>query len=82
MIPYRVKHMGIRVFLSSICLELRIEVRNIWVRSSIVSCSVRTPFNLECKMNVHKTFKSRPGCLLNVLYTFSARSASNGVSAS
>ena len=66
MIPYRVKHMRIRVFLSSICLELRIEVRNIWVRSSIVSCSVRIPFNLERKMNVHKTLKSRPGCLLNV----------------
>ena len=32
------------------------------------------------KMNVHKTFRRRPGCLLNVLCMFSLRRLSTGTS--
>ena len=37
-----------------------------------------TPVDTECKLSVHKTFKRRPGRLLNVLYTSNLRSVPRG----
>ena len=37
------------------------------------------PADTERKLNVHKTFRRRPGRLLNVLYTFSLRPVSTGM---
>ena len=37
------------------------------------------PADTERKLNVHKTFRSRPGRLLNVLFTFSLRPVSTGM---
>ena len=34
-----------------------------------------------CKLNVHKTFRRRPGRFLNVLYTFNLRPVSTGTAA-
>ena len=36
------------------------------------------PVDTECKLNVHKTFRRRPGRLLNVLCTFNSRPVSTG----
>ena len=36
------------------------------------------PVDTGRKLNVHKTFRRRPGCLLNVLCTFNLRSVSTG----
>ena len=36
------------------------------------------PLDTERKLNVHKTFKRRPGHLLDVLYTFNLRPMSRG----
>ena len=36
------------------------------------------PIDTGSKMNVHKTFRRRPGRLLNVLCTFNLRPASTG----
>ena len=38
------------------------------------------PVDTGRKLNVHKTFRRSPGCLLNVLYTFNLRLVSTGVS--
>ena len=37
------------------------------------------PADTERKLNVHKTFRRRPGRLLNVLFTFSLRPVSTGM---
>ena len=37
-----------------------------------------TPVDTECKLNAHKTFRRRPGCVLNVLCTFNLRPVSRG----
>ena len=37
-----------------------------------------SPVDTGRKLNVHKTFRRRPGHLLNVLYTFNLRSVSTG----
>ena len=34
------------------------------------------PADTGRKLNVHKTFRRRPGCLLNVLFTFNLRPVS------
>ena len=39
----------------------------------------RYPVDTGRKLNVHKTFRRRPGRLLNVLCTFNLRLASTGV---
>ena len=36
------------------------------------------PLGIGSKLNVHKTFRRRPGRVLNVLYTFNLRSMSRG----
>ena len=36
------------------------------------------PLDTERKLNVHKAFRSRPGCLSNVLFTFNLRPGSRG----
>ena len=36
------------------------------------------PLGTGCKLNIHKTFKRRPGRLLNVLCTFNLRPVSRG----
>ena len=36
------------------------------------------PVDTGHNLNVHKTFRRRPGCLLNVLCTFNLRSVSTG----
>ena len=36
------------------------------------------PVDTGCKLNVHKTFRRRPGRLLNVLCTFNLRPMSTG----
>ena len=36
------------------------------------------PVDTGCKLNVHKTFRKRPGGLLNVLCTFNLRPLSTG----
>ena len=44
-------------------------------------CSVAKkyyPINTLLKLNIHKTFRRRPGYLLNVLYTFNLRPRSGG----
>ena len=38
----------------------------------------RNPVDTGCKLNVHKTFRRRPGCLLNVFCTFNLRLVSMG----
>ena len=40
---------------------------------------VSVPVDTGCKLNVHKTFRRRPGRLLNVLCTFNVRPVSTGV---
>ena len=40
------------------------------------------PLGTGCKLNIHKTFKRRPGRLLNVLCTFNLRPVSTGLAAS
>ena len=37
------------------------------------------PVDTERKLNVHKTFRRRPGRLLNVLCTFNLRPVSTGI---
>ena len=37
-----------------------------------------SPVDTGLKLNVHKTFRRRPGCFLNVLCTFSLRHVSTG----
>ena len=37
------------------------------------------PVDIGRKLNVHKTFRRRPGRLLNVLCTFNLRPASTGL---
>ena len=37
-----------------------------------------TPLDTGRKLNVHKTFRRRPGCLVNVLCTFNLRLVSRG----
>ena len=37
------------------------------------------PVDIGRKLNAHKTFRGRPGSLLNVLYTFSLRPVSTGM---
>ena len=37
------------------------------------------PADTGRKLNVHKTFRRRPGCLLNVLFTFNLRPVSTGI---
>ena len=37
------------------------------------------PVNIGRKLNVHKTFRTRPGRLLNVLCAFNLRLASTGI---
>lgn len=36
------------------------------------------PLDAELKLNVHNSFRSRPGQILNVLYTYNLRSVSRG----
>ena len=38
------------------------------------------PLGAECELGVQKTFRNRPGRLLNVLYTFRSCPASRGIS--
>ena len=45
-----------------------------FVRQSII------PVDTGRKLNVHKTLRRRPGCLLNVLGTFNLRPGSTGIS--
>ena len=44
-----------------------------------VSFSYLFPVDTGRKLNVHKTFRRRPGCLLNVLCTFSLRPVPTGL---
>ena len=37
------------------------------------------PVDTRRKLNVHKTFRRRPGCLRDVLFTFNLRSVSTGM---
>ena len=39
---------------------------------------IKNPIDTERKLNVHKTFRRRPGHLLNVLCTFNLRPVSTG----
>ena len=39
---------------------------------------LNNPVDAGRKLNVHKTFRRRPGRLLNVLYTFNLRPVSAG----
>ena len=50
------------------------------VKNSLTSV-ILTPGHLDTgrKLNVHQTFKKNPGCLLNVLCTFSLRPVSRGL---
>ena len=41
-----------------------------------------TPVDTGLKLNVHKTFRRRPGSLLNILCTFNLRPVSDGTSSS
>ena len=42
------------------------------------STEISNPVDTERKLNLHKTFRRRPGRLLNVLCTFNLRPVSNG----
>ena len=46
--------------------------------SMVVDCTINHPVDTECKLNVHKTFKGRPGRLLNVLCTSNLHPVSMG----
>ena len=41
-------------------------------------CLYYNPVDIGRKLNVHKTFRRRPGCLLNVVCTFNLRPVSTG----
>ena len=50
------------------------------VLSLVVSSRyINIPVDTGRKLNVHKTFRRRPGCLLNVLCTFNLRPVSTGI---
>ena len=40
---------------------------------------INIPVDTGRKLNVHKTFRRRPGCLLNVLCTFNLRPVYTGI---
>ena len=48
---------------------------NIWAR---IGQTKIWPVDAERKLKIHKTFRRRPGCLLNVLNTFNLRPVSTG----
>ena len=42
-------------------------------------CNYVSPVETGCKLNLHETFRRRPGRLLNVLCTFNLRPVSTGI---
>ena len=57
-------------------------VTSIALFTNIIGITFRALISIDTgrKLNVHKTFRRRPGRLLNVLCTFSLRSVSTGMS--
>ena len=47
-------------------------------KSTLYSCPNVNPKETGCKLNIHKTFRRRPGHLLNVLCTFNLCPVSTG----
>ena len=44
----------------------------------VIASGINSPVDTGRKLNVHKTFRRRPGGLLNVLCTFNLRPVSTG----
>ena len=58
-----------------------IDRNNSWCKWHAIGCPLKrynNPADTERKLNVHKTFRRRPGRLLNVLCTFNLRPVSTG----
>ena len=50
--------------------------QNLYSEAAVESCYVKNPIDTVRKLNVHKTFRRRPGRLLNVLCRFNLRPVS------
>ena len=51
----------------------------LYTLSTVSSAAIVIPVDTERKLNVRKTFRRRPGRLLNVLCTFNLRPVSTGM---
>ena len=57
-----------------------LDLRELGNYVKMVSTEGNIPGDTGRKLNVHKTFRRRPGCLLNILCTFNLRHVSTGIS--
>ena len=79
----KVEQITLEIFLGSIYIEG-------WTTGNIIGKHIfkllkkldisisSSPVDTGCKLNVHKTFRGRPGRLLNILCTFNLRPVSTG----
>ena len=60
--------------------SLSIPLRIVWKRDHLfkTNCETFCPVDTRRKLNVQKTFRKRPGRLMNVLWTFNLRPVSTG----
>ena len=74
-------HSYVQSFFSIITRHINYNILKGTLLLKILRTWIKIPVGTGCKLNVHKTFRRRPGRLLKVLCTFNLRHVSTGIRA-